>query len=72
MLGRVIGGLALMVLTGLATSALHGLIEPRLPPGEWHVLVTSMFIFVVWPTLTWLLRGLAGPYLLEFFNLPWL
>ena len=46
---------ALMVLTGLMTAYLRGFVEP---PGEWHGWPCGLFVVVVWPSLTWLLRSL--------------
>jgi hypothetical protein len=67
---RVLGWALLMLLTGLATAWLHGLVDPLLPAGEWHGILSGLIVAVTWPSLTWSLRGFAGPTLVEL--LPWL
>ncbi len=49
----------LLLLTGLATAWLRVAIEPFLPPGEGHAMLTAIFMFVLWPALAWSLRSLA-------------
>jgi hypothetical protein len=41
-----------------------------LPAGDWHGMLSGLFVAVAWPSLTWSLRGFAGHYLFEL--LPWL
>jgi len=50
---------ALMALTGLMTAYLYGFADPLIQPGEWHGLLSGLFVVVVWPSLTWLLRSFA-------------
>jgi hypothetical protein len=57
-------------LTGLATAWLHGLVDPLLPAGDWHGMLSGLFVAVTWPSLTWSLRGFTSDYLVEL--LPWL
>jgi hypothetical protein len=59
MRNRWIGWTALMVFTGLATAWLRSQIDPVIPPGDWHGLFSGLFVVVVWPSLTWLLRSFA-------------
>ena len=64
---RLFNWVVLLVLTGAATIWLRMVIEPCLPPGEWHALLTGLFICVLWPALVWSLRSLtridpADPY----------
>jgi hypothetical protein len=33
--------------------------DPVIPPGNWHGLFSGLFVVVVWPSLTWLLRSFA-------------
>jgi hypothetical protein len=42
---------ALMALTGIATAGLLGLVDPLIPAGEQHRLISALFIVVVWPSL---------------------
>jgi hypothetical protein len=50
---------ALMVATGVATATLHDLVDPLIPSGEQHRLISALFIVVVWPSLMWCLPLLA-------------
>jgi hypothetical protein len=57
----------LLLLTGAATIWLRLALEPWLPPGQWHAMLTALFILVLWPSLAWSLRSLlridpANPY----------
>jgi hypothetical protein len=45
----------LMVGTGIATASLLDLVDPWIPAGEQHRLISALFIVVVWPTLMWCL-----------------
>jgi hypothetical protein len=45
-----------MTLTGIATACLLNLISPFIPAGDWHWLLRSLFIILVWPALMWSLR----------------
>jgi hypothetical protein len=49
----------LLLLTGAATIWLRVALEPWLPPGEWHAMLTALFILVLWPSVAWSLRSLA-------------
>jgi hypothetical protein len=53
----------LMTLTGIATASLLDLLNPLIPSGDWHWLNSSLFVVVVWSTLTWLLRPLMKRHL---------
>jgi hypothetical protein len=46
---------ALMALTGIATAGLLDLVDPLIPAGEQHRLISALFIVVVWPSLMWCL-----------------
>jgi hypothetical protein len=72
MLKRSIGWAMLMVLTGVATAWLRGAIDPVIPPGDWHGLLSALFVVVVWPALTRSLRAFASHHLIELLSLPWL
>jgi hypothetical protein len=48
----------LMVSTGLATAFLRRLADPLFPAGDWHALLSGLFVVVVWPALVWSLRPL--------------
>jgi hypothetical protein len=45
-----------MMLSGITTAALLGLVDPLIPAGDWHWLIRSLFIILVWPALMWSLR----------------
>lgn len=45
----------LMAGTGIATAGLLDLVDPWIPAGEQHRLISALFIVVVWPTLMWCL-----------------
>jgi hypothetical protein len=49
---------ALMVSTGIATAALRRLADPFIPAGDWHALLSGLFVVIVWPALAWSLRPL--------------
>jgi len=53
MLAHWIGWTIRMVLTGLATAWLRGLIDPLIAAGAWHGLLSGLFVVVVWPSLMW-------------------
>jgi hypothetical protein len=42
-----------------------------LPAGDWHGMLSELFVAVTWPSLTWSLRGFASHHLVELFSLPW-
>lgn len=48
-----------MVATGVATATLLDLVDPLIPGGEQHRLLSALFIVVVWPSLMWCLPLLA-------------
>jgi hypothetical protein len=53
----------LMGLTGFATACLLDLVGPLIPSGDWHWLISSLFVIVVWPGLMWALRPLMKRHL---------
>jgi hypothetical protein len=53
----------LMSMTGIATACLLDLINPLLPPGAAHWLISSLFVVTVWPALMWSLRPLMKRHL---------
>jgi len=53
----------LMVVTGIATACLLDLVNPLIPAGNWHWLIRSLFVVVVWPALAWSLRPLLKRHL---------
>jgi hypothetical protein len=61
----------LLMLTCAATIWLRITIEPYLPPGEWHGMLTGLFLCVLWPALTWSLRSLARVNLADPCSMPW-
>jgi hypothetical protein len=61
----------LLLLTGIAMIWLRVEIEPCLPPGEWHAMLTPLFIFVLWPLLAWSLRSLAKVDLTNPYSMLW-
>lgn len=69
MLKRPIGWTMLMVLTGVATAWLRGVVDPAIPPGEWHGALSGLFVVVTWPSLAWSLRALAS-HLVELLARP--
>jgi hypothetical protein len=68
---RVFGWALLMLFTGLATAWLRGVVDPLLPAGDWHSMLSGLFVTVTWPSLTWSLRSFASHHLVELFSLPW-
>jgi hypothetical protein len=52
MINGWVGWTALMALTGLMTAYLHGFADPLVQRGEWHGLLSGLFVVVVWPSLT--------------------
>jgi formate hydrogenlyase subunit 3/multisubunit Na+/H+ antiporter MnhD subunit len=54
---------ALMISTGLATAFLHALADPYIPAGDWHTLLSGLFVIVCWPALVWALRPLVKRHL---------
>jgi hypothetical protein len=56
---RRFGWAALMLATGFAASYLHSHVDPLLPAGEWHRLLSNLFIVTVWPALMWPLQSLG-------------
>jgi hypothetical protein len=67
---RVLGWALLMLFTGLATAWLRGLVDPLLSAGDWHGMLSGLFVAVSWPSLTWSLRGFTSNDLVDL--LPWL
>jgi|SRR4030081_2048339 hypothetical protein len=56
MIKRWFGWSLLMLFTGLATAWLRGVADPWIPAGDWHGLLSGLFVVVVWPSLAWSLR----------------
>jgi hypothetical protein len=54
---------ALMSLTGIATACLLDLVSPLIPGGDWHWLLSSLFVVMVWPVLMWSLRPVMRRHL---------
>ena len=50
----------LLMLTCAATIWLRIAIEPYLPPGEWHGMLTGLFLCVLWPVYFAAAPSLAG------------
>jgi hypothetical protein len=50
---------ALMAGTGMATAGLLDLVDPLIPAGDQHRLISALFSVVVWPSLMWCLPLLA-------------
>ncbi len=46
---------ALMAMSGVATAGLLDLVDPLIPAGEQHRLISALFIVIVWPSLMWCL-----------------
>jgi hypothetical protein len=64
----VFGWIVLILLAGLATLvALHH-ISPLIAPGPYHDLFGTLFVFVMWPSATLVLRFCVKHGL---WNLPW-
>lgn len=47
------GWTACMATTGVLTAVLRGYADPLIPPGEWHGLLSKIFIVIAWPPLAW-------------------
>jgi hypothetical protein len=52
-----------MVLSGIATSYLLELVSPLIPQGDWHWLISALFVVLVWPALMWSMRPLIKRHL---------
>jgi hypothetical protein len=68
---RLLNCALLLMLTGAATIWLRIAIEPYLPPGEWHAMLTGLFLCVLWPALAWSLRSLARVDLADPCSMLW-
>ena len=62
---------ALMVLTGVVTAWLRGYADSVIPAGEWHGLLSGLFVIIVWPSLMWSLRILFRHYPMGVLSLLW-
>ncbi len=71
MFEKTFGWVVLMILTGIVTAKLSGVIDPVIPAGDWHALLSRIFVIVTWPSLTWSLRRFASHYLLDLFSAFW-
>jgi hypothetical protein len=45
----------LMAATGIATAGLLDLVDPWIPAGDQHRLISALIIVVVWPSMMWCL-----------------
>jgi hypothetical protein len=52
-----------MVLSGIATRYLLELASPLIPQGNWHWLISALFVVLVWPALMWSMRPLIKRHL---------
>jgi hypothetical protein len=52
-----------MALSGIATGYLLDLVSPLIPAGDWHWLISSLFVVLVWPALMWSMRPLMKRHL---------
>jgi hypothetical protein len=71
MIARWFGWALLMLFTGLVTAWLRDVVDPLIPAGEWHAMLSGRFVVTVWPSLTWSLLAFASHHLIELFQLPW-
>jgi hypothetical protein len=46
LIGKASGWAVLMILTGIVTARLHGVIEPLIPLGDWHAALSRIFVIV--------------------------
>ena len=53
----------LIALTGIVTAGLLDLVDPLVPDGDWHWLIGSLFVIVVWRAQMWSLRPFLRRYL---------
>lgn len=56
---RWLGWATLMLLTGLMTAWLRGQLDPLIPTGDWHALLSALTVMALWPSLAWSLRALG-------------
>jgi hypothetical protein len=52
-----------MLLSGIATGYLLELVSPLFPQGDWHWLMSALFVVLVWPALMWSMRPLMKRHL---------
>ena len=55
----VFGWIALILLSGVTTLIVLGSVSHLIAPGQWHDLVATMFVMVVWPFITLAFRFCA-------------
>ncbi len=68
---RLMNCALLLVLTGIATVWLRVTIEPWLPTGDWHAMLTALFVLVLWPAFAWSLRSLARVDITNPYSMMW-
>jgi hypothetical protein len=62
----------LLLFTGAVTIWLRVVIEPCLTPGgQWQAPLTFLFVFVLWPALSWSLRSMARIDLTNPYSMLW-
>jgi hypothetical protein len=71
MIEQISGWLVLMILTGIMTAKLLGVIDPFIPVADWHALARHIFVIVIWSSMTWSLRRFASLSLLDLFPAFW-
>lgn len=54
-----LGWTAMMLLTGLMTVWLHNRLDPLIPAGAWHGVLSALSVIAIWPSLAWSSRALA-------------
>jgi hypothetical protein len=59
------------VAPAIALIILRVTIEPYLPPGHWHDLLTGLFICVLWPASVWSLRAVSMTEAADLYTLWW-
>lgn len=69
---RIFNCALLLILTGATTMWLRITIEPLLPSGNWHGMLTGLFLCVLWPVLAWSLRSLARFDPADPYRMPWM
>jgi hypothetical protein len=47
MIDKISGWLVLMILTGIMTAKLLGVIDPFIPVADWHALARHIFVIVI-------------------------
>jgi hypothetical protein len=60
-----------LVLTAVVVIWLRFAIEPYLPVGEWHAMLTGLFLCVLWPLSVWSLRSVRLIEASDLYTLWW-